>query len=51
MLVQSHRGCPKLLLALPKAWKDGHAYGIRLRGGKTVNMAWKDGQITFCEIK
>ena len=51
MLVQSHRGCPKLLPALPKAWKDGHAYGIRLRGGKTVNMAWKDGQITFCEIK
>lgn len=51
MLVQSHEtdasGLPNihLLPALPPEWKDGCARGFRVRGGKTVDIAWRDGKI------
>jgi alpha-L-fucosidase 2 len=45
MLVQSQNGKIQFLPALPKAWPDGSVSGLRVRGGDTVNMTWKHGQL------
>lgn len=43
MLVQSHRpGIVDLLPALPSAWPQGAFFGLRLRGGLTLDLAWQD---------
>ena len=48
MLVQGDEDRVKLLPALPKQWKDGQVKGLRVVGGVTVNLSWKDGKVTEC---
>ena len=46
MLVRSTPISVTPLPALPKAWPSGSVKGLRTRTGKTVDLAWQDGQIT-----
>ena len=50
MLVQEIDGEVVALPALPKEIKCGSAKGIRLRGNKKVDLAFKDGKITEFRI-
>ncbi|WP_406458556.1 glycosyl hydrolase family 95 catalytic domain-containing protein [Streptomyces sp. NBC_00876] len=52
MLVQSRPGRVELLPALPGAWAAaGSVTGIGVRGGFTLDMRWKDGQVTDATLR
>lgn len=51
MLLQSEGGVLRLLPALPDAWPEGRATGLRARGGFTVSMSWKKGRLTEAAVK
>jgi alpha-L-fucosidase 2 len=40
----------ELLPALPAAWHTGKVSGLRARGGFTVDIQWKDGQVVTYRI-
>ncbi len=51
MLLQSHAGEIQLLPAIPAEWaSEGAFYGLKARGGFTVNCKWLNGKVTGYQI-
>lgn len=50
MLAQSHSGRVVLLPAIPRQLDGGSLRGLRLRGGSTLDMEWKNGKVTSVRI-
>jgi alpha-L-fucosidase 2 len=51
MLLQSHAGYIELLPAIPDLWKGyGNVTGFRARGNYTIDMEWRNGQITAYKV-
>ncbi len=50
MLLQSDESTIYILPALPDEWKNGCIKGLRARGNVTVDIEWKNGKLTDCQI-
>jgi alpha-L-fucosidase 2 len=42
---------PEFLPALPRAWKNGYVKGLRIRGNRTIEMKWENGQVEYVKIE
>ena len=51
MLLQSHTGELRLLPALPSAWCNGRATGLRAPGGVSVDMTWSAGKLDRLTVR
>ena len=50
--IVSYRGDKLYLLYnLPNGWENGHMYGVKIPGGHTVNVEWKNSAVTKLEIE
>jgi alpha-L-fucosidase 2 len=50
MLLQSHLGYIEFLPALPKAWSNGEVTGVCARGGLTVDLRWRRGELASARV-
>jgi|WetSurMetagenome_2_1015567.scaffolds.fasta_scaffold01189_6 alpha-L-fucosidase 2 len=50
MVVQSHEGEIHLLPALPDEFTTGKILGVKTRGGYTVDLEWKNGELLWAKI-
>ncbi len=51
MLLQSYHGELHFLPALPKAWPNGSVSGLRARGGITVGIEWRKGNMAGASLE
>lgn len=50
-LVQDRGGEVRFLPALPPAWKEGWVRGLSIKGGRTVELRWKEGTLVESHLR